>query len=248
MPGSTLELWQAEWCPSSHRVRQRLTELGLTFTARQVPADREAREDLLAATGSTSIPVLVSGAEILVGEQPILSHLDAHFTEPPDVAEHQAKAALAARKQQELEMPTTQHAYTLATTVVLGFEDAVARVREALAAEGFGVLSEIDVQATLQQKLGIGEEPYLILGACNPPLAHTALELDPEVGALLPCNVIVYQRHGQTHIAAIDPEQMLAIVGNNDLNPIASEVKRRLTAVIDRVTDEPQTATPGRSH
>jgi hypothetical protein len=79
------------------------------------------------------------------------------------------------------------------------------------------VLCEIDVQATLRQKLGIEREPYLILGACNPPLAHAALEAEPELGTLLPCNVVVYEQQGQIHIAAVDAEQMLSIVGNDAL-------------------------------
>jgi uncharacterized protein (DUF302 family) len=124
--------------------------------------------------------------------------------------------------------------YTLSTTTALGFSDAVTRVREELANEGFGVLCEIDVQATLKQKLGIDREPYLILGACNPPLAHAALEAEPELGVLLPCNVVVYEQQGQTQIAAIDAEQMLSIVGNDELASTASEVRRRLAAVVER--------------
>ena len=116
----------------------------------------------------------------------------------------------------------------------LSFDEAVARVREELGAEGFGVLSEIDVQATLQRKLGVEREPYLILGACNPPLAHAALEAEPELGTLLPCNVVVYQHHGATHIAAVDAEQMLSIVGNDELADTAAEVRRRLSAAVDR--------------
>ena len=124
--------------------------------------------------------------------------------------------------------------YTLSTPTELAFSDAVARVREELAREGFGVLCEIDVQATLKLKLGVDREPYLILGACNPPLAHRALEAEPELGVLLPCNVVVYQQQGQTHIAAVDAEQMLAIVGNDELADTAGEVRRRLSAVVDR--------------
>ena len=124
--------------------------------------------------------------------------------------------------------------YTLSTPTELAFSDAVASVREELAREGFGVLCEIDVQATLKLKLGVDREPYLILGACNPPLAHRALEAEPELGVLLPCNVVVYQQQGRTHIAAVDAEQMLAIVGNDELADTAGEVRRRLSAVVDR--------------
>jgi uncharacterized protein (DUF302 family) len=131
-------------------------------------------------------------------------------------------------------MPRVDSSYTLSATTDLSFADAVARAREELAAEGFGVLCEIDVQATLQAKLGVDREPYLILGACNPPLAHAALEAEPELGALLPCNVVVYQQDGRTHIAAVDAERMLSIVGNEQLGETASEVRRRLGAVVER--------------
>ena len=126
--------------------------------------------------------------------------------------------------------------YTLSTTTSKPFAETVERVRDELKQEGFGVLCEIDVQATLQEKLGLDGEPYLILGACNPPLAHRALEAEPELGVLLPCNVIVYQRAGETHISAVDAEQMLSIVGNDELTQVAAEVKRRLTAVVERAS------------
>lgn len=131
-------------------------------------------------------------------------------------------------------MPGTRTTYTLSTPTALSFEAAVTRVREELAAEGFGVLSEIDVQATLKQKLGVEREPCLILGACNPALAHAALEAEPELGTLLPCNVIVYLHHDTTHIAAVDAEQMLSIVHNDKLAPTAAEVRKRLSAVVAR--------------
>ena len=124
--------------------------------------------------------------------------------------------------------------YTLSAPTELSFAEAVPRAREELAREGFGVLCEIDVQATLREKLGVEREPYLILGACNPPLAYAALEAEPALGVLLPCNVVVYQQQGQTHIAAVDAEQMLSIVGNEQLSDTASEVKRRLSDVVDR--------------
>ena len=124
--------------------------------------------------------------------------------------------------------------YTLSTTTPLGFTDAVARVREELASEGFGVLCEIDVQATLKQKLGVDRDPYLILGACNPQLAHGALQAEPELGVLLPCNVVLYTHDAQTHIAAVNAEQMLSIVANDAVTDIAAEVRRRLASVIER--------------
>jgi uncharacterized protein (DUF302 family) len=130
-------------------------------------------------------------------------------------------------------MPTAT-GYTLTATTSASFAAAVERVRAELKEEGFGVLSEIDVQATLREKLGAAMEPYIILGACNPPLAHQALTAEAELGALLPCNVVVYQRDAQTHISAIDAERMLSIVDNDELAPIAAQVREKLAAVVER--------------
>jgi glutathione S-transferase len=97
---SDLELWQTEWCPASHRVRQRLTELGLTYTTHQVPVARDDRAQLEQATGRQTIPIMVVGEQVIDGEQAILAYLQEHFTEPPDAAQQRAKAARA--KQREL--------------------------------------------------------------------------------------------------------------------------------------------------
>ena len=124
--------------------------------------------------------------------------------------------------------------YGIGTTIERPYGDAVTRVKDELANEGFGVLCEIDVAATLRAKLGVEFRPYVILGACNPPLAHRALEAEPELGALLPCNVIVYAGDGGTRIAAIDPERMLSIVENDALAEVAADVKARLARVVER--------------
>jgi uncharacterized protein (DUF302 family) len=126
--------------------------------------------------------------------------------------------------------------YTLSETTALPFAEALERVRRDLQAEGFGILCEIDVQATLKEKLGVEGAPYTILGACNPPLAHQALGAEPELGTLLPCNVVVYEHNAETHVSAVDAERMLSIVGNEQLAPIAAEVKRRLGDVVARAS------------
>jgi uncharacterized protein (DUF302 family) len=130
-------------------------------------------------------------------------------------------------------MPTAT-SYALSTTTEHAYAHAVARVRDELKAEGFGVLCEIDVQATLQEKLGVDREPYLILGACNPPLAHQALDTEPNLGTLLPCNVAIYRRDDTTHITAIDAERMLSLVANDQLAPIAAQVRDKLAHVVQR--------------
>jgi uncharacterized protein (DUF302 family) len=132
--------------------------------------------------------------------------------------------------------PVTDTAYTLSGTTSLGFADAVARVRETLKEEGFGVLTEIDVQATLKEKLDEEMPPYLILGACNPPYAHRALGMEPELGALLPCNVVVYvDADGTTRVSGVDPVAMLGIVGRTDLEPIADEIEEKIERALQKV-------------
>ncbi len=112
------------------------------------------------------------------------------------------------------------------------FAEAVARVRAALIAQGFGVLTEIDVTATLQAKLGEQMEDYVILGACNPPFAHQALGIDRSIGLLLPCNVVVRAGSDGTIVEALDPQVMVTLTGRPELKPVADEVARRLTAAL----------------
>jgi len=106
-------------------------------------------------------------------------------------------------------------------TVDLPYADAVTRTREALAEQGFGVLTEIDVQATLRDKLGVEMEPYVILGACNPDLAHQALEVDRSIGVLLPCNVVVSGRGEAAAVQILDPQIMASVTGLPELQPLA---------------------------
>jgi uncharacterized protein (DUF302 family) len=129
---------------------------------------------------------------------------------------------------------STATGYTLTAATTVPFADAVERVRAELKEEGFGVLCEIDVQSTLREKLGVEREPYTILGACNPSLAHEALTAEPQLGTLLPCNVVVYERDGETEISAIDAERMLSIVGNDRLADVAAQVRAKLAAVVER--------------
>ncbi len=125
--------------------------------------------------------------------------------------------------------------YSLSIDLDDDMDDVLARTREALAAEGFGVLTEIDVQATMKAKLDVDVEPYVILGACIPSLAYQALQAEPELGVLLPCNVVVYRADGRTRVSAVDAEQMLGMVGNPDLAPIATEVAARLDRVLGTI-------------
>jgi uncharacterized protein (DUF302 family) len=132
--------------------------------------------------------------------------------------------------------------YGITVRIPAPFADAVTRVRDALKAQGFGVLTEIDVQATLREKLGEEMEPYLILGACNPQLAHRALSADRSIGLLLPCNVVVRADAGQTLIEALDPQTMITVAGEPSLQPVADEAARLLRAALDSLNDGSQPA------
>ncbi len=132
--------------------------------------------------------------------------------------------------------PDTTSTYHYLRTVALPIDEAEARVREALQEQGFGILTEIDVQATLKTKLDVDFRPYKILGACNPPAAYHALQAEPHIGTMLPCNVILQDvGEGQTEIAAVDPVASMAAVGNPALSEIAKEIQGRLRLAIDHV-------------
>ncbi len=121
-----------------------------------------------------------------------------------------------------------QKKYSFGTTLNMPYEEAIKHVKEALKAEGFGVLTEIDVRRTLQEKLGTDMQPYVILGACNPHLAHRALVQEPEIGLLLPCNVVVRAEGNGSRVEIADPKSMLGIVGNEQLDAIAQEAAQKL--------------------
>jgi uncharacterized protein (DUF302 family) len=135
-------------------------------------------------------------------------------------------------------MPVQDIGYGIQVEVALPYAEAVQRARDELKKEGFGVLTEIDVQATLKQKIDVDFRPYVILGACNPPLAHRALSTLTDIGLLLPCNVVVYAAEDPNHsiVSAIDPVSQLAVTGDDRVKPIADEVRSRLERVLQGMT------------
>ncbi len=122
------------------------------------------------------------------------------------------------------------------TTTTLTYDEAVDRCRAALAAEGFGVLSEIDIRATLKKKLDVDREPYLILGACHPQSAHRALEAMPAIGVLLPCNVTVSVEHGKTVVRAMNPEVAMSVLGDPRVSEVAVEISQKLKRVLAKLS------------
>ncbi|MBL7074459.1 DUF302 domain-containing protein [candidate division KSB1 bacterium] len=126
--------------------------------------------------------------------------------------------------------------YGIRKELTLPYEEVVAKVRKALAEEGFGVLTEIDVKETLRKKLDVDFRRYIILGACNPPFAYQSLQAERDIGLLLPCNVIVYEDDkGQAVVAAIDPEAAMGMIDNPQLTAIASQIREKLERVIEKV-------------
>ena len=131
--------------------------------------------------------------------------------------------------------PTTD--YGMRVELSIPYEAAVEKTRQELLKEGFGILTEIDVQATFKKKLNVDFRPYVILGACNPPLAHQALSAERDIGVLLPCNVVVYQgdEPGRSVVTALDPVEQLKIAGKRELEDLAEEVRARIRRVLERV-------------
>jgi uncharacterized protein (DUF302 family) len=129
--------------------------------------------------------------------------------------------------------------YGFGTTLPVSYEEAVRLVRTALEQEGFGIVSEIDLARTLKDKLSLATPPYLLLGVCNPSLAHQALEADPDIGLLLPCTVAIRAADdpGRTHLLALDPLAALGLTGRADLVPLAREVRERLERAIGRAAE-----------
>jgi uncharacterized protein (DUF302 family) len=127
--------------------------------------------------------------------------------------------------------------YAYRTKLNLPYEQAIEKVTAALKEEGFGVLTEVDVKVTLKKKLDADFRKYIILGACNPPLAHRALTTQVDIGLLLPCNVIVYEENGGSVVAILDPIAMLGVVDNPELDPVAEEARSRLRRVYEALVE-----------
>lgn len=125
--------------------------------------------------------------------------------------------------------------YGISISTPLSHAEAVARVKEELAKEGFGVLSEIDIAGTLKKKLDVDLPRHVILGACNPPLAHQAILAEPEIGLLLPCNVVVREEGAGCVVSAMDPVEALSLAENEELAPVAGDVRARLSRVLEAV-------------
>lgn len=209
-----MKLYQRQACPHCTAVRRHLSNHRIPYEAVEVPKLGSERSALMALDGieAPEVPVLVDGDRVIQGGQQILEHLRAHhpggfFGDPV-------------------------YGLTRALTG-MAFADALAAVKEALAGEGFGALTEIDVKATFKEKIGAELRNYVIVGACQPELAHRALVAEPGVGLLLPCNVVVTEEDdGTVVVSAVDPTHLFKVVNNPDVEPLAKEVGTRLRRVL----------------
>ena len=205
-----LELHQREACPFCTKVRRALERHNIRYVAVPVPKLGSERSETTALPGVTSaeVPVLVDGDTVIQGSDAILEYIGGlHPADSYGDPSYGLTRRLAGKT----------------------YAEAVESVKAALAAEGFGVLTEIDVQSTLKKKLDVDFRRYVILGACNPSLAHQALSAEPGLGLLLPCNVVVTEEgDGSVVVSAIDPLQMFRVVENKALDPVAKEVKAKL--------------------
>ena len=208
-----MTLYQREQCPFCAKVRRALTDLNVEYRIVNVPKLGSERSELLSVEGvdSPEVPVLVDGDRVIRDSDEIVAYLqersDNFYRDP---------------------------AYGLTRRLPgVGFSDAVGAAREELAKEGFGILTEIDVKATLKKKIGADFRNYVILGACNPPFAHQALLAEPGVGLLMPCNVVVTEENdGTSVVSAIDPSSLFGLVNRPEVAPLAKEVGDRLKRVM----------------
>lgn len=203
-----MKLYQREHCSGAKVVRDWLAQHGLSYHVVNVPKLGSERHDVIALTGGTQTPVLQDGERVLVGSETILPYLEKQY-------------ALGGFGD-----PSYGLTRNLGT---VDFAEARTRTEVALKEVGFGVLTEIDVKATLKKKIDVDFRPYLILGACNPKLAYTALSAELPVGLLLPCNVVLTQENnGDVIVSAVDPIKMFEVVNRPDVEPLAREVKNLL--------------------
>jgi len=208
-----LTLYQAEWCPYTHPVRQLMTELGLTCTTVNVPADREARTELLAISGQAGIPVLVDGDKVFTDSDEIIEHLRSTYTAPDDAGQHAALGAWRA-----------------AAAVSLAPRAALARLRELLEEQGFKIVAQIK-GPKISERL---PKEYALLYVTVPVAAVKAIEIDPLApGAVLLPMAVLPGENGTSVIATADPVGQVWLFGEPELNKVQSAVKKRLIEVLD---------------
>lgn len=217
MNQKNLILYQRETCPYCQIVRKKLSVLNLPVLLIPVEKNGADRKELIELSGQRSVPVLKNGDDIINGSEKILAYLDEQFgTGEPG--------------------PMPANDFGLNASAVGSYEEVVAKTVDALKKQGFGVQTEIDIKATLKKKMDIDVPRQIILGACNPGIAHQLLEEEPDIGLLLPCNVTIRETdESEFAVTAVNPVKLLSMVGRDDLLPIAKDVKDKLQSALAEV-------------
>ena len=212
---SKIVLYQLEDCPYCHLVRRKLDFLDLNFTAVAVSHEGSERDEVRRISGQQAVPVLQDGDKTITGSQEIVAHLDAAYG-PKELVSGD---------------------YGIRTEVSGDFESIYKQTIEAFKAVGFGLLTEIDVKATMKKKIDKDMAPYSILGFCNPNFAYQGLSAEPELGLLLPCNVVIREiGAGRYGVSAAHPVKMFAPVGRPEMLPLAEEVAELLKKAIESLS------------
>lgn len=212
-----MTLYQREGCPYCQLVRKKLTLVNQPFLSVPVAANGADRKEVIDVSGQNEVPVLVNGEDTIIGSEKILNYLDEKFGQ--GTTGH---------------MPANTYGFNV--TAEGSIEQVKERTVEAIKKQGFGVLTEIDVKATLKKKMGVDVPQQLILGACNPGFAHKAMTEEAPISLLLPCNVTIRETgQDQFEVSVINPIRLLALVGREDLLPLASDVKTRLKNALSEV-------------
>jgi uncharacterized protein (DUF302 family)/glutaredoxin len=211
-----LTLYQREACPYCQIVRKKLTLLNQPFMSMPVPVKGEDRKELIEITGQQQVPALVDGDQILTGSDKILAYLDQTYGNGESI-------------------PMPANSYGIQVSVNRPFDQVVTEITDALKTEGFGVLTEINVKATLKKKINVDVPQQMILGACNPGFAHQSMNAEPDIGLLLPCNVTVRETGDSVTVSAVNPLKLLAVVRRDDLLSVAMEVKEKLSNALAEI-------------
>ncbi|MCP4296035.1 MAG: DUF302 domain-containing protein [Proteobacteria bacterium] len=211
-------LYNLEECPECQLVRKKMELLGLSLKIIPVPKIKGERSDLIKTSKQDSVPALIDGKEILTESTEILNYLDKKYgTGQPT--------------------PLPAGDYGLRTILKGEFSDVRERTIEAFKKAGFGMLTEIDVKATLKKKIDVDVVPNNILGMCNPKMAHKAMTEEPDVGLLLPCNVVIREEGPNSyHVSAINPVKLFSVVGRDDMISMAREVKEMLSGAMEELS------------
>ncbi|RME75761.1 MAG: DUF302 domain-containing protein [Planctomycetota bacterium] len=208
-------------------VERSLEYLGLDYSVRVVPKNKAERKEVVEISGQNSVPVLVDGEKVISDSEKIIQYLREKYQLPEEIP---------------------SNPLGISTEMTGALEEIKDKTLEALKEVGFGVLTEINVKETLKKKLGVDVPEQLILGACNPKIAHQAMEMEPNLGLLLPCNVIIRQLENDRYlVSAIHPVKMLSLVGRPEMTFLAKQVKEMLEKAISKLQNQEYEKWAGKS-